>query len=171
MGTNTRKLKTYSVKFQDINCEFSFETELNHLEKEMLLELPSPKYRELQNAYVHLKDQQINDHDLKSELPVHVILGINDYTKIKTQERPRVGLPGEPIAELTKFGWVIASPGEETGVTNMLFSKTLLHDYEKLCSLDCVGTEDRRDDSNYVYEEFQKQLGRGPGGIYETNLI
>ena len=53
----------------------------------------------------------------------------------------------------------------------MLFSKTFLHDYEKLCSLDCVGTEDRRDDSNYVYEEFQKQLGRGPGGIYETNLI
>ena len=43
MGTNTRKIKTYSVKFQDINCEFSFETELNHLEKEMLLELPNPK--------------------------------------------------------------------------------------------------------------------------------
>ena len=74
-----------------------------------------------------------------------------------------MGLPGEPIAKLTNFGWVIASPGQETGVTNMLFSKTFLHDYEKLCSLDCVGTEERRDDSNYVYEEFQKQSGRGPG--------
>ena len=104
-------------------------------------------------------------------MPVHVILGISDYTKIKTQERPRVGLPGEPIAELSKLGWIIVSPGQETGITNMLFSEPSLHDYEKLCSLDCVGIGERRDDSNYVYQEFQKQLGRGPGGFYETNLI
>ena len=122
--------------------------------------------------YVHLKDLQINDHDPKSELPVHVILGISDYTKIKTQERPRVVLPGKPVAKMTKFEWVIVCPGQETGVLNMLFSsKTSLHDYEKLCSIDCLGIEERRDDSNYVYEEFQKLLGRGPGGFYETNLI
>ena len=53
----------------------------------------------------------------------------------------------------------------------MLFSKTSLHDYEKLCSLHCLGIEERRDDSNYVYEEFQKQLGCGPGSFYEANLI
>ena len=46
MDTNTRKIKIYSVKIQDIICEFGFETELNHLEKEVLLELPNPKYRE-----------------------------------------------------------------------------------------------------------------------------
>ena len=171
MSTNTRKIKTYSIKIQDISCEFSFKTELNHLENEVLLELSNPKYRELQNTYVHLKDIQINDHDPKSELPVQVILSISDYTKIKTQERPRVGLPGESIAELTKFGWVIISPGQESGVTNIFFSKTFLRDYEKLCSLDCLGIEKRRDDSNYVYEEFKKQLGCGPGGFYETNLI
>ena len=50
-----------------------------------------------------------------------------------------MGRPGEPIAELTKFGWIIVSPEEETGVTNMLFSTTSLHDYEKICSLDCLG--------------------------------
>ena len=99
MKTNTRKIEIYSVKIQDISCEFNFETELNHLEKVALLELPDPKRRELHNTYVHLKDLQIDDHDLKSELPVHVILGISDYTKIKTQERRRIDLPGEPIAE------------------------------------------------------------------------
>ena len=57
-----------------------------------------------------------------------VILNISDK-KIKTQERPRVSLPGEPIAELTKFRCVIVSPGQESGVTNMLFSKTFLYDY------------------------------------------
>ena len=50
----------------------------------------------------------------------------------------------------------------------MLFSKTSLGDYEKLCSLYCLGIEKRRGDSNHVYEEFQKQLRHEPGGFYET---
>ena len=33
-----------------------------------------------------------------------MILGISDYTKIKTSEGARMGLTGEPIAELTKLG-------------------------------------------------------------------
>ena len=94
----------YSVKIQDISCEFYFEMELSHLEKKVLFELPNPKYRELQNTYVHLKDLQVDDHDPKCELLVHVILAISDYSKIKTQKQPRVGLPVEPIAELTKLG-------------------------------------------------------------------
>ena len=47
ISTNAKKIKIYSVKIQDISCEFGFETELNHLEKEVLLEFPNPKYREL----------------------------------------------------------------------------------------------------------------------------
>ena len=64
MKTNASKIEIYSVKIKYINCEFAFETELNHLEKEVLLELPNPKYRELHNTFFHLKDLQINDHDL-----------------------------------------------------------------------------------------------------------
>ena len=60
----------------------------------MLLELPNPEYQNLQNSYQHLKNFKINEHDKKLELLVHVILGMNNYTRIKTQERPRVGLPG-----------------------------------------------------------------------------
>ena len=96
----------------------------------VLLELPTPKHQDLQKSYQHLKDTKINDHDKKLELPVHVISGVNDYTRIKTQERLRVGLPGEPIAELTKLGWVILSPGKENASTNILFTKTFLHGYE-----------------------------------------
>ena len=60
-----------------------------------------------------MKDITINDTDTKKELSVHVILGAGDYTKIKTQERARVGQPGEPIAELTKLGWVVISQGKK----------------------------------------------------------
>ena len=36
---------------------------------------------------------------------------------------------------------------------------------------DCLDIEERRDNSNYVYEELQKPLGRGSGGFYETSFI
>ena len=138
--------------------------------KKDVIRTSQPKIPITTKYILHLKDLQISDHDPKTELPVHVILGICDYTKIKTQERTRLGLPREPIAESIKFGWVIASPGQETGVANMLFSETSLHDYETLCSLDCLGIEERRDDKNYAYEEFKKQLERGPRWFCETDL-
>ena len=50
MSTNTRKIKMYSVKIQDINCEFSFEAELTHLEKEVLLELS----KNTENYKIHM---------------------------------------------------------------------------------------------------------------------
>lgn len=66
---------------------------------------------------------------------VLVILGINDYSKIKPQEWLRLYVPGEPITELIKFGWIIFFLGQETGDTNMLFPKPSLHDYEKTLQL------------------------------------
>ena len=108
----------------------------------------------------------------KKELPVHVILRAGDYTKIKTQERARIGQPGEPIAELTKLGWVVISPGQETSVAKMLFHKTSVYDYENLCNLDALDVKDEhtnRDEK--IYDAFQKQLRRSDEGWYETNLI
>ena len=137
----------------------------------MLLQLPNPEYQNLQNSFQHLKDIKMNDDDKKLELPVHVILGVNDYTRIKTQKRPRLGLPVEPIAELTKLGWVTLSPGKENASTNILLAKTSLHDYENLCSLDCLGIEEKQKNNEFVYGEFRKQLGRDSLGNYETNLI
>ena len=73
--------------------------------------------------YAHLSDIIITDHNTEKKLPVNFILGAGDYTKIKTQERARVGQPREPIAELTRLVWVVISPGQGSGLTNM-FSKT-----------------------------------------------
>ena len=64
------------------------------------------------------------------------------------------------------------SPEQKSGITGvMLLSKISLHDYEKLCSLGCLGIEERSDNSNYIYEEFQIHFGCGPERFYEMNLI
>ena len=142
MHSVVKKTEIYQFQIGDANQEFKIGIELNKLEKELLLELLNPNYPEIQKSYNHSKDIIINDTDNKKELPVHVILGAGDYTKIKTQERARVGQPGEPIAGLTKLGWVIIFPGQDTSITKLVFSKTSVHDYDNRCNLDVLGVKD-----------------------------
>ena len=47
--------------------------------------------------------------DLRRELPVYLILGTSECAKIKTETVPKMGKPGEPIAELTRLGWTLVS--------------------------------------------------------------
>ncbi|XP_068690696.1 uncharacterized protein [Montipora foliosa] len=115
----------------------------------------------------------MTDHDPKPHLPVYVILGASDYAAIncKTSERPRVGLPGKAVAEKTKLGWTIMSPGTEIDHTNMLLTQTSHVDYEELCLMDVLGFEDTPEhDQRAVYAEFREQLVRHPEGWYEMSL-
>ena len=73
---------------------------------------------------------------------------------------------------MTKLGWVVTSPEQETSVTKILLSKISIHDYENLCNLDVLGVKDKHSNRNgKIYDEFQKQLGCSDEGWYETNLI
>ena len=54
--------------------------------------------------YPHLKGIKMDEFQTKVVLPIHVISEASDFTKIKTNEAPRIGKIGDPIAELTKLG-------------------------------------------------------------------
>ena len=113
----------------------------------------------------------MTDKDDKAELPVHLVIGANEYTKIKTETSPKIGRQGEPIAEKTKFGWTIMSPGKEVNLNEMFMTQTSSADYEKLCRLDVLGLEDSpTGDQDEVYKEFQEQLQRSSERWYETTL-
>ena len=66
----------------------------------------------------------MDDISEKTELPVYLILGASEYARIKTSTNPCAGKPGEPVAEYTKFGWTIISPGEEIEIGKFLFAKS-----------------------------------------------
>ena len=71
-----------------------------------------------------------------------MITGTSEFSKIKTPTKPRVGKPGEPVAELTQCGWMMMSPGHEREYGKCLFARSSSsEDYEKLCSLDVLGLE------------------------------
>ena len=172
MHSVVQKTAIYELQIRDTNHEFTLKIESDKVEKEVLLEIRNPNYSEMQKKYAHLSDIIITDHDTKTDLPVHVILGAGDYTKIKTQERVTVGQLGEPVPGLTRLGWVVISTGQESGLINMMFSKTSVHDYENLCSLDVLGVKEehvRREE--VVYDEFKKQLSQSPERWFETNLF
>ena len=116
----TKKLKIYHLKVENLDENFSFQTELSKLEREVLVTLPNPKYNEIIETYDHLKGIKMNERDTKPELPIHAILGASDYVKTKMQKCPRVGKIDEPIAEQTKMGWVIMSPGTESDLVSSL---------------------------------------------------
>ena len=72
----------------------------------------------MENNYQYLRDIKLNDYGIKSELPVHVILDIIDYTKLREQGRIGIGLSGQPIARLAKLDWIIISLEKENKITD-----------------------------------------------------
>ena len=65
MGSSIKPIPVYSVEVRDSDHELKFQTEINKLEKNVLLELPNAEYQNLQNSYQHLKNIKINYHDKK----------------------------------------------------------------------------------------------------------
>ena len=110
--------------------------------------------------------------ETKEVIPIHLILGASEISRIKTSTRPRIGVPGEPVAEYTKFGWTMMSPGKETDLSNIHLTKTVIDDYDRLTRLDVLGIEDRASgDQDSVYSDFKEQLRRSNEGWYETGLL
>ena len=172
MTTTSQKVEMYKVQISNIKGSFSLPTTLSKVDKGVLLTVPNPRYTEMISRHQYLKGVTMDDQDTKQELPVHVILGASEYAKLKTSSVPRVGKPGEPIAELTYFGWTIMSPGAETNLSSVYLTRSSSTDYEQLCCLDVLGLEDKpAGDQQAVYSEFQEQLVQHPEGWYETGLL
>ena len=51
MGSSTKSIPVYSVVIRDSDHEFQFQTEINKLKKNVLLELPNSEYQNLRNSY------------------------------------------------------------------------------------------------------------------------
>lgn len=94
-----------------------------------------------------------------------MVLGNGEYARINTKDRPLVGNEGDPVAECTKLGWFVTSPGAEFDVSPMMLTQTSQSDYEQLCRLDVLGLSNAAEhDQGEVYKEFREQLQRSPDG-------
>ena len=141
------------------------------VQREVLLHTDNPCYKQLAEKYPHLQEAVIDDDDTKAKLPIHLVLGGGEFARIKTPTCTLVGKEGEPVAKLTKLGWVIMSLGQQLSQNRILLTQTTHKDYVELCRLDVLGLPDGREhDQAYIHTEFKEQLSRDESGFYETSL-
>ena len=71
-------------------------TTVSKVDKGVLLSIPNPQYNDKIKMFLHLAGVTMDDEDTKPELPIHLILGASEYSRIKTQTKPKSGKAGEP---------------------------------------------------------------------------
>ena len=135
MASTTARMEINKTFVSSGSRDYSLEVNITKVNRGELLSLENPQYEQLMKTYSHLKGAEMDDKDSKPLLPVHIILGAGVFGRIQTDTRPQIGNQGEPVAERTKLGWVILSPGEEIDRTHMLLTQTSQVNYEELCTL------------------------------------
>ena len=107
------------MKVASEDGKFEMTTRISQVDKSVLLTVPNSNYEELIHKYSHLHVVVMDDNDKKSELPIHVILGVSEYSRIKTEKKAKIGQPSEPIAEHTTLGWTMMSSGKESALSSV----------------------------------------------------
>eukprot|EP00112_Aurelia_sp_Birch-Aquarium-sp1_P013967 Seg299.9 transcript_id=Seg299.9/GoldUCD/mRNA.D3Y31 product="hypothetical protein" protein_id=Seg299.9/GoldUCD/D3Y31 len=79
LGTSVRNINVYEIEISDVAEKFSIKSEVNGVDRKVLLNLPNPRYQEVIDATAHLKGVKMDYDDRKEILPVHVILGASSY--------------------------------------------------------------------------------------------
>ena len=157
--TTSRNIEVHNLTISNQEGSFNLNVDIHKAEKDIILVTVT-----LLQSYNHLRGVFIDDVDTKAELPVHIVPGASDFSKIKTNMPATIGKTGEPVAELTKFGWMIMSPQQEDH-SNVYLTQPTTHDYEQLYRLDVLGLTDISDgDQNIVYTEFKEQLQQSTQG-------
>ncbi|KAK3751387.1 hypothetical protein QZH41_002580 [Actinostola sp. cb2023] len=171
VGLVTKRIETYDVKISDTGGSCVLPVCATKVDRKELLSLENPNYPDIIKKYPYLEGVLMEDTATKPLLPIHVILGVNEYTKIRMSGYQRAGEMGEPVAEQTRFGWTIMTTGAEAELQNLFLTQTAVGDYEELCRLDVLGIQDvHSGDQGVVHDEFVEQLQRSPEGWYETGL-
>lgn len=98
MGVVTKPVEIFKVQISSLKGDFLLETDVTLVKKRQLLSLENPRYQQVLERYDHLKGVKMDDMDTKEFLPVHLILGVCDYTKIKTETAPLIRATNDPIA-------------------------------------------------------------------------
>ena len=121
---------------QILFLDTKLEVDITKVNKQELLDLENQHYKEILEANSHLKGVRMDDDDTKDRLPVHIILGANDFAKIRAGELLRVGRHGDPVAQ------TIMSPGADRELSTAYLAINSNADYERLYTLDVLGQED-----------------------------
>ena len=176
-GIIRKKAEIYQVQLRSIMFpNFTLPINCTNAEKNILTYLPNQRIKDLKRKYPRISRLQFSDEDtIADELPIHIVLGVGDYQRIKTTEPPILGEDPtkDPGAELTKFGWVLSGNViyHSNEVEKAFYLNSNKDEFEKLCSLEVIGITDSKDQTDETFiQDFTKQLTTTTDGRYKTRL-
>ena len=165
-----RKITLHS----NVNNDFSLEIECINAEKEILTFLPNPNIQSIKDRIPRLRRIDFSDAETSSKnVPIHVILGVGDYQRIRASEPPIFGnnLGTDPDAEYTKLGWTLFGGKNCSETTDKQFLiRTGHEEFERMCSLDVLGLTEPITNKEFSHEEFKDQIMYDENGFYQTGL-
>ena len=174
-GSMTKVVEVYNVTVKStIGNEFKIDLECINAEKPILTHLPNPNVEQVKRKQPRLRRLNISEEKSTGDtLPVHIMLGVADFQRIKSSEPPILGNQPEkdPGAEFTMLGWTLYGGVRTSDQSDKQFLlNTGQEEFERLCSGDVLGVTDPVDMSSFEHEEFKKQLIQNQDGFYETRL-
>ena len=96
--STTRQMELSSITVRAVDGSIELKVDVTKAGRKELLMVDNPNYQKIIDSYARLQGVHMDDIDSKLHLPVHLILGASEYAAVKTTERPRTGLPEEPVA-------------------------------------------------------------------------
>ena len=176
-GSMSKTVEVYKIQLRSIVNEETLDIECINAEKDVLTFLPKPCIDQIKKNNHRLRRLVFCEETIQSDLlPVHIMLGVTDYQRIRTGEPPVIGTnpDRDPGAEFTKFGWALfgvnplGKVGEDTA--KQFFLRNGQEEFEKLCSLDVLGVTDPVDSTQFVHSDYKAQISRHDEGYYEARL-
>lgn len=89
VSTTSKKVEVFQVKLHSLSEHFSIAIEVGKVDRGELFTTSNPKDQEMILNYHHLHGIEMLDKSEKHELPVHMILGASDYSKIKNSNKAK----------------------------------------------------------------------------------
>ena len=164
-----------SIEVHKVVGGFCLDVECINAERGILTLLLNPNVKDLKKKFGQLRKQPLCDDESSGEqLPVHIILGVADYQRIRSPRKPVLGVnpDQDPGAEYTMLRWVLCGriPSNDMQVDKEFFLSPIQSELEKLSSTDVLGLTDKQQNLSELHQDFTEHLRQTEEGYYITRL-
>jgi hypothetical protein len=91
LGSTTTKVETYTAKLSSAVGKFVKEIELSKVHKSEIMMFKKPNYESLLARYKHLNGIKIADGDDREQIPIHVVLSMQQSKRQRLEELDPLG--------------------------------------------------------------------------------
>ena len=175
-GTMKKTVEVYNITIKSSVIErFQLKVDCINTENNVLTHVQNPKITKIKNQNPRIRGLCfLEERETQDLLFIHIMLGIADYQRIRTNEPLVLGMNTnmDPVAEFTKLGWTLCG-----GVTRKIqFEKQYFvndekSEFQKLCSLDVLGLEHVIQPEEFSHPTFKDHIKYCEKGLRDCTTM